>query len=360
MDNAISGEADCPGCGDSVLARAAKALDDSVVVVPYGQEATVKLPANVISRTMLQSLEREMARSGLDDGRVFTQPRISESAAAHTDDSMRARIRRPQASPDPFSIGDLTHVTGIARVPQTASPSRVAAKQPNPLQNMLTPRPTQHYRLEMTPRVGLQVQPVPIQPDGKNEQDKKEDQGKDADTGIPPGKEPAQARTEAETVHEGGRIRVFGGSREGFDELKGRHEEPARNPRKLKCGGKWRHTLDTWRIEKALSSEWEDEQDANAAARAAVAAVDAEDELSANEKNGAIESQVTSELQDRFGWKCEEPCKLKVTPVGYLYKLSVFAIVGLTTDSDTGEPYYEVWIVREHRLSIVFDAECVE
>ncbi len=164
MENTRNGEADCPGCGDSALARAAKALDDSVVVVPYGQEATVKLPPNVISRTLLQSLERELERSGLDDGRGFRPSRNSEVAATHMYNSARARIGQPQAGLGPFGVRELAQQVASDHGCTMESP--YLSMQVNPLSSMLTPKPAQHYRLAMTPGAGLKVQPVHLHLEG--------------------------------------------------------------------------------------------------------------------------------------------------------------------------------------------------
>lgn len=178
MDNTRNGEADCPrlrqgyvaqaGCGESApqsaqaraLKKAARALEESTVIVPYGQEATAKLPPNVISLATLQSLEREIERTEPDEGSRFTQPRFSEPSIARTDDSARAPFEQRHASPGTVGIQELTRAMGVDHGLETGPTAPRATWHANPLQSMLTPRPAQHYRLQMTPGVGLQVQPV--------------------------------------------------------------------------------------------------------------------------------------------------------------------------------------------------------
>ncbi|MBK8206538.1 MAG: hypothetical protein IPK87_07025 [Planctomycetes bacterium] len=172
MDNTRNGEADCPrlrqgyvaqaGCGESApqsaqaraLKKAARALEESTVIVPYGQEATAKLPPNVISLATLQSLEREIERTEPDEGSRFTQPRFSEPSIARTDDSARAPFEQRHASPGTVGIQELTRAMGVDHGLETGPTAPRATWHANPLQSMLTPRPAQHYRLQMTPGSG--------------------------------------------------------------------------------------------------------------------------------------------------------------------------------------------------------------
>lgn len=149
------------------------------------------------------------------------------------------------------------------------------------------------------------------------------------------------------------------------DYRKRKYTTPPPEPKALPCpNSKMRYFVGIYWWSKSLTGEfWQDDskdgnQAAKVAAKAAVEAVELDDELDVAEKDGVARTKLLQYMKDGLGWDCDPPCKLAAEVKYMRLGLSAHASIELNNDPQRNKPYYKVWLVRLFKLEVLADIYC--
>lgn len=149
------------------------------------------------------------------------------------------------------------------------------------------------------------------------------------------------------------------------DYRKRKYSTPPPEPKALPCpNSKMRYFVGTYWWSKSLAGEfWQDDskdgdQAAKVAAKAAVEAVELDDELDVAEKDDVARTKLLQYMKDSLGWDCDPPCKLAAEVKYMRLGLSAQANIELNNDPQRNKPYYKVWLVRFFKLEVLADVYC--